>query len=315
MAKICVVGGSGFIGRHIVSLLAGQGHTVIVPTRDRERAKHLITLPTVDVVQTGVHDAGALSRLFHGCDAVINLVGILHGRPGMPYGEDFANAHVALPEKLAAACIAAGVPRFVHMGALRASPDAPSEYLRSKAAGEAAVLAAKDRLAVTVFRPSVVFGPEDGFLNLFVCLLRIFPLMPLGSPDARFQPVYVGDVARAFVQSLNERSSHGRVYDLVGPRVYTLRELVAYTGRVIGHERPIIGLGKMLSGLQAFALGLLPAPLMTLDNLRSMDLDNTSDAALPFGIAATPLESVAPSYLTGVPPRTRFNFFRLRAGR
>ena len=315
MSKICVVGGSGFIGRHVVRMLAEQGHAVTVPTRRRERAKHLITLPTVDVVQADIHEPAALARLFYGCDAAINLVGILHSRPGMPYGRDFAMAHVALPKALICACVAAGVPRFVHMSALRAASDAPSEYLRSKADGEAQVFAAKDRLAVTVFRPSVVFGPEDRFLNLFAGLLRLFPLLPLGSPNARFQPVYVGDVARAFVQSLSDRSSLGKTYELAGPRVYTLRELVAYTGRVIGCERPIIGLGKILSGLQAFSLELLPGSLLTLDNLRSMELDSTSDAALPFGIAATTLESVAPAYLAGVLPRTRFNLFRIRAGR
>jgi NADH dehydrogenase len=315
MSKICVIGGSGFIGRHIVSMLAEQGQSVVVPTRGRERAKHLIILPTVDVVQANVYDQATLSRLFAGCDAVINLVGILHGKSGTPYGPDFARAHVDLPRAIAAACIAVGVPRLVHMSALCAASNAPSEYLRSKADGEAAVLAAADRLAVTVFRPSVVFGPGDSFLNLFAGLLRIAPFMPLGSPNARFQPVYVGDVARAFVQSLNERASHGKTYELVGPRVYTLRELVAYTGRVIGCERPIIGLGKILSGLQAMSLEMLPGSLMTLDNLRSMERDSVSDAPLPFGITPTALEAVAPAYLSGVLPRTRFNLFRIRAGR
>jgi NADH dehydrogenase len=315
MSKICVVGGSGFVGRHIVSLLSAQGHTVVVPTRRRERAKHLIIFPTVDVIEANVHNGTGLQRLLAGCDAVINLVGVLHSRPGMPYGRDFASAHVELPRTLIAACVAAGVPRLVHMGALRAAKDAPSEYLRSKADGEALVLAAKDRLAVTVFRPSVVFGPEDRFLNLFARLLRLVPLMPLGSPGARFQPVYVGDVAQAFVRSLDDRASHGKAYDLAGPRVYTLRELVVFTGRAIGAERPVIGLGKILSGLQAFGMGLLPGSPITLDTHRSMDLDSVSDAPLPFGIVPTALEAVAPSYLAGVLPRTRFNFFRVRAGR
>jgi NADH dehydrogenase len=315
MSKICVVGGSGFIGCQIVSMLAEQGHNVVVPTRRRERAKHLIILPTVDVVQTNVHDPASLAGLLAGCDAVINLVGVLHSRPGVPYGRDFASAHVDLPKALVAACIATGVPRLVHMSALCASSDAPSEYLRSKADGEAAVMSFADRLAVTVFRPSVVFGPGDRFLNLFARLLRVAPVMPLGSPNARFQPVYVGDVARAFVLCLRDRASHGKTYDLVGPRVYTLRELVAYAGRVIGCERPIIGLGKILSGLQALSLELLPGSLMTLDNLRSMERDSVSAAALPFGIAPTALEAVAPTYLSGVLPRSRFNFFRIRAGR
>ncbi len=315
MSKICVIGGSGFIGRHIVGMLAAQGHVVVVPTRGRDRAKHLITLPTVDVIEANVHDAATLPDLLAGCDALINLVGILHSRPGMPYGRDFARAHVELPTALAAACMSAGVPRLVHMSALCAAADAPSEYLRSKADGEAAVLAVADKVAVTIFQPSVVFGQGDRFLNLFATLLRISPFMPLGSPNARFQPVYVGDVARAFVQSLTERASHGKTYALAGPRVYTLRELIAYTGRVIGCERPIIGLGKILSGLQAFSLEILPGSLLTLDNLRSMERDNVSDAAFPFGIVPEALEAVAPSYLSGVLPRTRFNLFRIRAGR
>jgi NADH dehydrogenase len=161
----------------------------------------------------------------------------------------------------------------------------------------------------------VVFGPEDEFLNLFATLLRLFPVMPLGSPGARFQPVFVGDVAHAFVAAISDHSSYGKTYDLVGPRVYSLRELVAYAGKVIGCERPIIGLGRILSGLQAFVMGLVPGSPLTLDNVRSMERDSVSGASLPFGITPTALEAVAPSYLAGVLPRSRFNFYRIRAGR
>src|SRR5262245_12938114 len=161
MARICVLGGAGFIGRHIVEQLVERGDVVVVPTRRRERSKHLITLPTVDVVEADVHDPAALERLFARCDAVINLVGVLHSRGGNPYGPDFARAHVELPQKVVAACVRARVPRLLHMSALHASADGPSEYLRSKADGEAALVAARGRIATTVFRPSVVFGPED----------------------------------------------------------------------------------------------------------------------------------------------------------
>ncbi|MCL4800821.1 MAG: complex I NDUFA9 subunit family protein [Burkholderiales bacterium] len=315
MSRICILGGSGFIGRHIVEFLVEENHFVVVPTRRRERAKHLILLPTVEVVQAEVHDPEALVRLFRGCDAVINLVGVLHSPPGDPYGPGFKRAHVELPEKVVAACGAAGVPRLLHMSALKTAPDAPSEYLRSKADGEAAVIAARGRLASTIFRPSVVFGPEDQFLNTFAALQRWLPVLFLACPDAQFQPVYVQDVARAFVTALARSESVDKAYDLVGPTVYTLRELVEYAGRISGHPRPIVGLGERMSHLQARMMELLPVKLMSRDNVRSMRVANVADAKLPFGIEPTPLEAVAPVYLKGAYPRSRFSAFRYKAGR
>ena len=315
MARICVLGGSGYIGRHLVARLAAGGHLVVVPTRRRERARHLIMLPTVDVVQADIRDPATLERLLARCDAAINLVGVLQSRNGQPYGPAFAAAHVELPKRLVAACLAAKVPRLVHMSALKAAADAPSQYLRSKADGEAAIVVARAQLATTIFRPSVVFGPEDQFLNLFARLQRVLPVLFLASPDAQFQPVYVGDVAEAFVRALDEDESHGKAYDLVGPRTYTLRELVAYAGRVSGHPRPIVGLGDRLSYLQAWLMELAPGKLMSRDNYYSMKLPNTSEAKLPFGIHATPLEAVAPVYLKGLSPRSRYSEFRYHAGR
>jgi uncharacterized protein YbjT (DUF2867 family) len=315
MARICVLGGSGYIGRHLVARLAAGGHLVVVPTRRRERARHLIMLPTVDVVQADIRDPATLERLLARCDAAINLVGVLQSRNGQPYGPAFAAAHVELPKRLVAACLAAKVPRLVHMSALKAAADAPSQYLRSKADGEAAIVAARAQLATTIFRPSVVFGPEDQFLNLFARLQRVLPVLFLASPDAQFQPVYVGDVAEAFVRALDEDESHGKAYDLVGPRTYTLRELVAYAGQVSGHPRPIVGLGDRLSYLQAWLMELAPGKLMSRDNYYSMKLPNTSEAKLPFGIHATPLEAVAPVYLKGLSPRSRYSEFRYHAGR
>jgi NADH dehydrogenase len=315
MNRICVIGGSGFIGRHIVELLVREEYSVIVPARRRERAKHLITLPTVDVVEADVHDPAALERLFARADAVINLVGILQSRPGSPYGPDFARAHVELPQKIVAACRQAGVRRLVHMSALKASPDAPSGYLRSKADGEAAVIAARGVIDETIFRPSVVFGPEDKFLNTFAQLQKIFPVVPLACPDAQFQPVYVEDVARCFVASLEREESYGHAYELAGPKVYTLRELVEYAGLVSGHPRRIIGLSDNLSYLQARFMELLPMEIMSRDNYYSMQVPNTSAAPLPFGLEATPLEAVAPVYLKGYYPRSRYSKFRYYAGR
>lgn len=315
MKRICVLGGSGFIGRHIVEHLVGEGHFVTVPTRRRERVKHLYLLPTVDIVEADIHDPATLSRVLAHCDAVINLVGILQSRPGQPYGPDFARVHVELPQRVVAACAEVGVPRLLHMSALKAASDAPSEYLRSKAEGEAAVIGARGRVTATIFRPSVVFGPEDAFLNVFARLQKVLPVVFLACPDARFQPVYVEDVARAFVASLDFDESFDKAYDLVGPKTYTLRELVEYAGKVSGHSRPIVGLGKRLSWCQARVMEMLPGKLMSRDNVRSMRLANVSDAKFPFGIQPTPLEAVAPAYLKGIYARSRFSAFRYRAGR
>lgn len=315
MARLCILGGSGFIGRHLCERLSNAGHALVVPTQRRERAKHLIMLPTIDVVEADIHDPRTLEQLFRGVDAVINLVGILHSSRGNPYGKEFAKVHVELPRKIVAACIATGVPRLLHVSALKAAPDAPSAYLRSKGDGEAAVIEARGRLATTIFRPSAIFGPEDRFLNMFASLQAKLPVMVLGCPDAKFQPVFVGDVADAIALSLDRPESHGRAYDLVGPRVYTLRELVEYAGGVSGHPRPVLGLDDRMSYLQARILELAPGKMLTADQYYSMRVENTSSAPLPFGIVPTGVDTVAPTYISGVYPRSRFGTFRYFAGR
>jgi NADH dehydrogenase len=316
-----VVGGSGFIGRHLVAALAARGARVTVPARRRERVKHLILLPTVEVREVDVFAPGVLERLVPGCDAVINLVGVLHSRRGRPdergpndYGPDFARAHVELPQAIVNACHASGVKRLLHVSAVGAAPDAPSEYLRSKGVGERVVLAADD-LQTTVFRPSVVFGPEDRFLNLFASLTRLFPALALACPQAQFQPVYVGDVTKVLLAALEARVPSGGRHDLCGPTRYTLVELVRLVCEMTGRRRWVIGLPDALSMLQAWFLEWTPGPLMSRDNVRSMRVPSVCDCVLPFGIEPTPLEAVAPTYLCHTAPRERYPVLRWRARR
>ena len=247
--RILVLGGTGLIGRAIIARLAARGARITAPTRRLARARPLLPLPTVTVIEADIHDDAALATLVRGHDAVINLVGILHGRGGSPYGADFARAHVELPRRLVAACEAAGVQRLVHMSALGADGAAPlpSMYLRSKADGEQAVM--RSSLDWTVLRPSVVFGPDDRFLNLFAQLQRFAPVMPLARADTRFQPVHIDDVAQAFINALDRADTIGRGYELAGPRTYTLRELVKLAGRRAGCERPVIRLPDMAGRL------------------------------------------------------------------
>ncbi len=306
---ICVLGGSGFVGVHVCNQLAARGYRVTVPSHYRERAKvDLITLPTVDVVTADIHDADTLRRVTRGCDAVVNLVGVLHGGRGR---HGFHEAHVELARKVVDACRRNGVRRLVHMSALNAGVSAPSEYLKSK--GEAEDVVRQSGLDFTIFRPSVIFGREDRFLNLFAGMLRVMPVVPLGSPDARFKPVYVEDVAFAFAESLARLESFGRTYDLVGPKVYTLRELVEYVGKLTGHRRPIAGLGDGLSRMQASVMGLSPVKLLTRDNYLSMKVDSVSQQAFPFGLRPTPLEAVVPTWLANRTPRARYQMFRDRS--
>lgn len=321
--NILVVGGSGFVGRHLVAALVARGARVTVPTRSRERAKHLILLPTVDVVEIENLDAHSLAGLAAGRDAVVNLAGVLNSPRAAPgeegpnpnhYGPAFAQTHVELAQAVIGACRMAGVRRLLHMSALGADPKGPSEYLRSKGIGEQAALAADD-LDVTVFRPSVIFGPEDRFLNLFARLAAFFLILPVGSPGARFQPIFVGDVVRAFFAALDDRDSSGKRYDLCGPREYTLRQLVELVCAITGRRRLVIGLPDALSYLQAWMLELLPLQLMTRDNYRSMQVPSVCDCDFPFGIYPVLIEAAAPSWLMPAGPRERYPRLRGKAKR
>jgi NADH dehydrogenase len=318
MLTVVVFGGSGFIGSHLVARLSELGVRVVVPTRRYERAKHLIFLPRVEVVEADIGDDATLRRLLLQKDAAINLVGLLHSRRGTPYGEDFKRAHVELPRRIVAACAQQGVTRYLHVSALGAAVDGPSMYLRSKADGEVAARA-EASVAATIFRPSVVFGEGDTFLNTFARLQRFLPFVPLAGAETDFQPVYVGDVAQAFGAALAEPRTRHQVYELGGPQIYPLAELVRLAGKYSHHPRPVFGIPDSLARLQAALFELLPgAPLISRDNLDSMKVDSVVDPAIQattaaaLGITPTSLEAVAPRYLSA---SERFDDFRSRAGR
>jgi uncharacterized protein YbjT (DUF2867 family) len=316
--SVVMFGGTGFIGSHLAARLAERDVPVVVPTRHEQHAEHLKLLPGVDVVEADLRDDATLQRLINGHTAVINLVGILHSDRGRPYGSAFRRAHVELPQRIVDACARAGTPRYLHMSALGADVHGPSMYQRSKADGEQAARS-RGEVAATIFRPSVVFGPGDNFLNMFARLQRHLPVIPLAGAHARFQPVYVGDVVEAFVRALFEAHSAGNTYELGGPAIYTLGELVGLAGRYAGHERTVLPLPDALARLQATFFEMLPGePLITRDNLDSMKVDNVVTpstkvlTAEALGIKLTALEAVAPAYLA---PDGQLDVLRARAGR
>ena len=308
--NVCIFGGSGFVGRHLANLLTAQEIYLRIPTRSYERAKDLLVLPTADVVEANIHDDAELDGLLAGMDAAINLVGVLHG--------DFNTAHVELPRRIVAACKRNGIPRILHMSALNAGPAQPSEYLRSKGEGERIVMTSG--LSATCFRPSVIFGPGDSSINLFAKLGRL-PVLPLASPDAKFQPIFVENVVQAFVLSLDEPDTFGRSYDLCGPKCYSLRQLVEYAAHTTGHDPAIIGLGDTLSHFEAAVMEILPGKLMSLDNYYSMKVDSVCNCDKPdtltevWGIHPVALEEAAPLYLAHQSPRERYDHLRHWAGR
>lgn len=309
MKNVLVLGGTGFVGAHVCEKLVRAGWHITVPTRRWVNARPVLHLPTVRVVELDVHDEPALAQALAGHMAVVNLIAILHGTQAA-----FERVHVDLPQKLGRACQAAGVRQLVHVSALGANAEnpqsSPSMYLRSKGQGEVVLtMAATEQpgFDLTLLRPSVIFGADDKFLNLFAKLQKVFPVMPLAGADTRFQPVWVQDVAAAVVRSLQGGLSPSpRVIELCGPDVFTLKELVQLSAQLagvrMGRGRPVLPLPPWLGRVQARLIELAPGdPLMSRDNLASMQIDNVASGQLlglaSLGITSSALTAIAQGYL------------------
>ena len=313
MKKILILGGTGFVGRHVCEKLAAGGYRVTVLTRRRSNANHLQMLPMLDIAEGSAHDAASLEPLVAGQDAVINLVAILHGTEAA-----FDKAHVQLPLALVKACDAAGQRRIVHVSSLGADPNAPSMYQRSKARGVAVLTSSG--LDISIIRPSVIFGAEDKFLNTFASLQKLFPFIPLAGSTAKFQPVWVEDVASAIVKCIENTETIGQTYEACGPEVFTLKQLVQLAGQYSGHDKPVFGLPNALARIQAALMELAPGePIMSRDNLDAMKTDNISGGKLPglvaLGISPSALSAVAPFYLGAQGLRSGLTAKRKTAGR
>jgi uncharacterized protein YbjT (DUF2867 family) len=277
-------------------------------TRRLARSRPLWVLPTVEVAVADPHDEVDLSACLEGADAVVNLCGILHETRR----QTFEAVHAELPRKVVGACRAAGVRHLAHVSALGASENGPSEYQRTKARGETAIREGAGGLPYTIFRPSVIFGEGDRFVNLFAQLLALMPVLPLASAGARMQPVWVEDVARAIAGSLGEAQAFGKTYELCGPRPYTLAEIVEFVAATTGRRRAILELPDWAATLQAFVFEHLPGKLLTRDNLKSLSADNVCTGPFPsvFGLRPSSLEAITPTYLSGHTARARYNRHR-----
>ncbi|POZ60255.1 complex I NDUFA9 subunit family protein [Chromobacterium alticapitis] len=295
MPRICLIGGSGFIGRHLAARLGGAGYRLTVASR-KTALPGFMVLPSVELSAANVHDPEQLDALIAGHDAVISMAGILHGSRAA-----FEKIHSQLPEKVVTACRGQGVRRLIHISALGAAQDAPSDYQQTKALGELAV--ENSGLDWTILRPSVVFGSDDAFLNLFAGLQRRLPALPLAGAGCKMAPIWVEDVAKAASACLTRGSTIGRKLDLAGPEILSLAELARLAGRLSGHPRPVFGLPDGLAMLQAALMEWLPGPtLMSRDNVRSLRRDNVSDQPFPselLGFEPGALSALAPPWLAG----------------
>ncbi len=314
--SITVLGGTGFLGTRLVARLIKDGRQVTVLSRDREQHKHLLVLPGLTLENCDVYDEAQLSERFRGKDVVINLVGILNER-GFG-GSGFRRAHTELTRSVLQALRSAGVGRLVQVSALKASPDAPSYYLRTKGDAEQLIREAGFGLDWTILKPSVMFGPGDSFLNRFAGLLAAVPLVfPLAKPNARFQPVLVDDVIEAVLRCLQGGASAQQTYELGGPQVYSLREIVGLVAKLTGRRRWIVGLPDVVARLQALVMDFVPGRPFSSDNYRSLTVDSvcTEDGFAKLGLKPQSMMASARQYLGAFEDNARLSHNRASAGR
>ncbi len=313
MKQICILGGSGFVGTALTQQLSVAGYEVKVLTRRRESSKHLILIPNVNVVECDVMNDIQLQENLKGAYAVINLIGVLHESKKF----SFQRMHHDLPQRILKFCTKLGINRMIQMSALQASEHAPSQYLKSKGLGEKFLLGQSKKINVTIIRPSIIFGRGDSFINLFAKLIKFLPVIILAKPNAKFQPIYVENVASAFVEAIDNPITYGKSYDLAGPTAYTFREIIKYVAKVLNKKRLVIGLNNVLSYCQAFLMELMPIKLMTRDNLKSMSVDSVSNKSFPAYLSFKPvaMEAIVPEYLANQNPRDTYNRYRSYAGR
>jgi NADH dehydrogenase len=296
--EIAVLGGTGFVGSALVARLAAAGHRIRLPSRNPQAARHLAVLPNVERIRADVHDPEELRTVVTGSEVVINLVGILNEKGRSGHG--FEIAHAELTRKTVAACVETGVSRYLHMSALGALESGPSHYLRSKGVAERHVRSAPQSLDWTIFRPSVIFGRGDSLLNRFAGLLRLSGgIMPLARADAKFSPVWIDDVVSAFEAALFGGPTSRQSYDLCGPEVMTLADLVRFTGSLAGTGAQVVALPDAVGRLQALIMDFVPGKPFSTDNFLSLTVDNVcrENGFARLGITPTPLLSIAPTYI------------------
>lgn len=316
LLSICILGGSGFLGTRLVARLIRDGHRVTVLSRDRERHKHLLVLPGLTLENCDVYDEAQVSERFRGKDVVINLVGILNER-GFS-GAGFRRAHTELTRVILQAARSANVPRLLQVSALRAATDAPSYYLKSKGEAEKLIRATHTDMHWSIFQPSVMFGPGDSFLSRFANLLASVPFVfPLARPNARFQPVLVDDVIAALIRCLHGAASDQQTYQLGGPQVYTLREIVVLVAKLTGHRRWIIGLPNFAARLQGLVMNFVPGRPFSSDNDRSLTVDSVcaEDGFARLGIKPQSMVASARQYLGALEDNARLSHNRAAVGR
>ena len=297
--SVCVLGGTGFVGRTLVNQLVRAGYRVVIPTRRRQRHRDMLVFPGVELIGMDVHDERALAAALRGTEAAINLVGILNER-GRD-GSGFKKVHVDLVAKLLSACQEAGVARLLHMSALKAHAErAPSHYLRTKGQAEQLIRNQAGEIRFTIFKPSVIFGPNDSFTNRFARLLKLMPVLPLACADSRLSPAYVDDVAKAFMTALEDSDTFGRTYELCGPDIYTLGEVVRFVRAQLGLRRAIMPLPRPLGRMQAWVGELLPGKPFSLDNFASLGVAGIcgENGFAALGIEPKPMSAIVPSYLS-----------------